>query len=89
MVITMNISTKTMQAFWTDGVSVWSYDTCIATPDDNAINTYIFNETKYSVTTSKHQNRLKAEYGRLNVTIKTVNGLNRGADRDTLLAASR
>jgi hypothetical protein len=85
----MDIPTKTMQAFWTDGVSIYSYDTCIATPDDNAINTYIFNETKYSLTTSKHQNRLRAEYVRLNVTIKTVNGINRGASRDTLLAASR
>lgn len=46
------------RSIWTNGTAIYSYSTCIATPgDDGGV---IFNATRYSVTTTIHQNALRA-----------------------------
>jgi hypothetical protein len=44
-------------AIWTDGENIWSYDTCILATD-LATGRRVMNRTKYSVTTSGHQNTI-------------------------------
>jgi hypothetical protein len=41
-------------AAWSDGLALWSYGTAIAVMLDQG--SVVFNATKYSKTTSKHQN---------------------------------
>lgn len=62
-------------SIWTDGWSIYSYGTCLVTwlnSDDDAV---IFNNTKYSMTTSIHQGALR---GALTGKIWAVDNLPRG-----------
>jgi hypothetical protein len=49
-------------SIWTDGVSIFSYNTCLVTPalaiDGHPSFTLVLNRTSYSVTTSQHQTAL-------------------------------
>lgn len=56
-----DVPKRAAQSIWTDGENIWSYGTCIATPDPDAPGQLIFNQTPYSVTTSGHQSALAAE----------------------------
>jgi hypothetical protein len=54
-------SNRACRAVWTDGKHVWSYGTCIAALDSD--DCVVMNMTKYSYTTSVHQNALRALFG--------------------------
>lgn len=73
------LSERAADSIWTNGEAIYSYQTCLACrlPDG----TIAINTTKYSTTTSNHQNSLRRLYiGRA----LHVDGLSRGACRDTL-----
>lgn len=61
-----------------DGNRLFSYATCIAERVGNKI---VVNETKYSVTTSKHQSYLYGALRRYNECAEYVNGILRGCSR--------
>lgn len=46
------------RSIWTNGNSIWSYSTCIAIRVPEAPERVILNTTRYSVTTTIHQNGL-------------------------------
>ncbi len=48
------------KSIWTDGIHVYSYNTIILVTPDNIGEPYRLNMTKYSRTTSNHQNSLRA-----------------------------
>jgi spermidine synthase len=58
-----------------------SYDTCIAVFRSDGV--YVFNATKYSATTTRHQNKVRAEII-ANGIVPVIN-VPRGADIATLL----
>ncbi len=70
-------------SIWTDGETIWSYGTAIATRTNPGA--VILNRTKYSSTTSGHQNALLDELG--SGPVVTVDGIEQGADAARLLAA--
>ncbi len=73
-------------SIWTDGISVYSYATCIATRKDNGA--VIVNRTRYSPTTSIHQNALLDGLHRECIQTIAVSPLQRGCDdRDLRIAA--
>lgn len=57
---------KKVPSFWTDGVALYSYGTCLFefdTPNGDIANpVYLFNDTKYSITTSIYQNSICEEF---------------------------
>lgn len=61
-----------------NGNRLYSYATCIAERTDSGI---VVNETKYSVTTSKHQSYLYGALRRYNETAEFVSGIMRGTYR--------
>lgn len=63
------------ESIWTDGESVYSYQTCIATDDPELGR--ILNRSSYSVTTSAHQNGLAEAIGRVRRDVEGL-GLNVG-----------
>ena len=66
------------RSVWTDGRTVYSYATAIMTRDDNG--RIVFNATKYSPTTTNHQNGIRSV-----VTVDTVvSDVPRGASDTTL-----
>ena len=67
---------------WTDGETLFSYETAILTRDDDG--RQIRNVTKYSPTTSQHQNAAGEWAG----NTYDVDGLKRGATRRDLQAAA-
>ncbi len=58
-------SNQRAQSIWTDGISIFSYGTCLVTPVDVAVfddvAPFIFNATRYSVTTSIHQSGIRPD----------------------------
>lgn len=72
---------KRGDSIWTDGDSIFSYNTCILT---TAKGDMVFNDSRYSVTTSIQQGALKANYQPKHV----VTGLPHGATPDDLYAVS-
>lgn len=56
---------KKVPSFWTDGIALYSYGTCLFDRkllDGNVMNPiYIFNDTKYSITTTIYQNSICEE----------------------------
>lgn len=50
-------SEKKQKSVWTDGVAIYSYNTLILF--NNQDGALVFNNRKYSVTTSNHQNSIK------------------------------
>lgn len=56
---------KKVPSFWTDGVALYSYGTCLLDMtilDGDMTNpVYIFNDTKYSITTTIYQNSICQE----------------------------
>lgn len=81
-------------SIWTDGLSIWSYATCIATrhferPDGALV--VILNDSDYSVTTRRHQNSLDialdAYSQRIGATYERVTGIARDADALSLRQA--
>lgn len=78
-------SLRKCEAIWTDGESIYSYQTCIATRADNGA--IVVNLTKYSVTTTIHQNALydlRSPRGEQT----QVRDLSRGASPTELLLAA-
>lgn len=81
---------KRGDSIWTDGNNVFSYDTCILTygPNGGRLNT-----TKYSVTTTTHQNGIKAWLAERGVSLVEVPGIltvvpfTRGVNPGTINAA--
>lgn len=73
------------QAIHTDGVSIYSYGTCIVTLHNNLV---IVNMTKYSRTTTVHQNALAAVLPRGLAGKIEVDGLPIGASPDALVRAA-
>ena len=74
-------SDRGSESIWTDGENIWSYDTCIlARQDENspATNPYVLNMTKYSPTTSQHQNAIH-ETVPTHTGLAIVSGVMRGA----------
>jgi len=57
---------------------LYSYATCIA---ERVVDKIVVNETKYSVTTSKHQSYLYGAIRRYNECAEFVNGIMRGTYR--------
>ena len=51
---------KPAQAIWTDGDTIWSYATALVARGRTGRT--VINVTRYSVTTSIHQNALRAEF---------------------------
>jgi hypothetical protein len=45
-------------SIWTDGVSIFSYRTCLLAPPE-LNGRYVFNDTRYSLTTTRHQHGLR------------------------------
>lgn len=68
------------QSIWTDGVTIYSYSTAIVTGRVRPI----VNMTKYSVTTSTHQNAIVRGLGHVEI----VDGLPAGVDRQDLIDAA-
>ncbi len=76
-------SHKQTNSFWTDGDTVWSYDTAIAIRTKEG---HIFlNTTRYSPIITRYQNALEKEYP----SARQVNNVRRGATRATLINRSR
>jgi hypothetical protein len=75
----------TCQAIWTDGVHVYSYVTCIAARQPNG--NFVFNTTRYSVTTTIHQNALRVHLHDPRFTEITVDGLEQGCSPESVLLA--
>jgi hypothetical protein len=59
---------------WTDGLHVYSYNTCILAQTRRG--DFILNETKYSRTTTNHQNGIQGNF--LGNIVGTLDGLDRG-----------
>lgn len=57
---------KKVPSFWTDGVALYSYGTCLLDMtflDGDMTNpVYIFNDSKYSITTTIYQNSICEEF---------------------------
>ena len=68
----------------TDGITLVSYNTAIATylPEKNGI---VVNNTKYSSSTSRIQSELKSQLEMKNLHILEINSLQFNSDRDELL----
>lgn len=67
-------------SIWTDGQTIFSYGTPILTRVSRSI--VVFNTTKYSVTTTIHQNALAAYFARNGYTVWTVDNVERGTRDD-------
>lgn len=72
-------------AIWTDGVTVFSYQTAIAT---RLRGQYVVNTTRYSVTTTVHQHALWTLLAEDAIAPIEVKGFARGASRTDLTAAA-
>jgi len=65
------------RSIWTDGETLWSYGTAIATRDDNL--EVIFNATRYSPTTTCHQNAIFRALRDAGMEIHVVTDIHRGS----------
>lgn len=65
-------------SIWTDGVTIWSYGTVIATRLPSTPGTLLFNATRYSVTTSIHQNALAVALREEGFELIEFTGISRG-----------
>lgn len=76
---------KASGAISTDGQTIYSYDTAILTRSDDG--RIVLNRTKYSPTTSRHQNGIRAGLDRENIHLDVVvlNGVDKNAGRDALI----
>lgn len=74
------------RSVWTDGETLFSYGTAIATRDGGTV---VLNVTRYSKTTSEKQNGARTYYGASNPNVVTVDGIPRGAGRRELLDAAK
>jgi hypothetical protein len=76
------------QAIRSDGVSIWSYATCLVAYDAQT-DGVILNVTKYSQTTTQQQNGLRLLLQRSGYGIIEVDGLDRGVTPEDLRRAAR
>ena len=77
------------RSIWTDGETVYSYGTAIATnPETFLDEMVIFNATKYSPTTSAHQNGIRKLVEFEGLPMVTVDGVPIGSDDEALLDAA-
>lgn len=87
-------------AIWTDGQSIYSYQTCIATRDPEDVHgangkSVIFNNSRYSPTTSQQQGGMRFLMRQAGYQVEAVAGdpgqvnLLRGVTTKDLLAAAR
>jgi hypothetical protein len=84
-----NKPSRKSESIWTDGENIWSYGTCILTArkmESDPLHSWIFNNTKYSVTTSQQQSALRAELGTNRLLM--VDDLRRGARPEDLVRAA-
>jgi hypothetical protein len=79
---------RKQNSIWTDGDTIYSYGTAIATHGDN-LGEVFMNRTKYSNTTSQHQNNLAVLFPREGYEILELNGLPIGTKGDTLFRIGR
>jgi hypothetical protein len=82
------------ESIWTDGVTIFSYGTALFTNvEDRGV--WVFNVTKYSNTTTRHQSGIAYEFAAnhrangANPHVLYVSGLARGASHADLLDALR
>ena len=71
-----NRSCQKSESIWTDGTRIYSYQTILVEPTGQADKVRV-NMTKYSPTTSVHQNAILADLGGL--VAETVDGVPMGA----------
>ena len=78
-------SLKKCNSVWTDGQHIFSYGTCILAQRRDG--RFVLNRTKYSPTTTNHQNAIAA-WGMIRAglgIVSEVDGLYRGASADMVL----
>ena len=75
------------RSIWTDGETLWSYDTAIATWGDYL--EVIFNATRYSPTTTCHQNAIFRALGDAGMEIHVVTDIHRGAGPYSLVTGEK
>lgn len=71
-----NRANNRYESIWTDGTRIYSYQTILVEPTGHADRVRV-NVTKYSPTTSQHQNGILAGLGGL--VAETVDGIPMGA----------
>jgi hypothetical protein len=76
------------QSIWTDGDNIFSYGTAIATFGEY-VDEAVLNVTKYSPTTSNHQNALRVLMERIDYNIVEVDALPFGVTPDSLFNIAR
>jgi hypothetical protein len=75
-------SLKACSAIWTNGDAVWSYGTCLVARVPGGV---ALNATRYSVTTTNHQNGLRC--GLSNIVAEVSDLRMSATDRDLQAAA--
>lgn len=75
-------------SLWTDGRNLYSYATCLVTPmihenGNDRHDAFIFNETKYSATTSNKQHAIRLDYR--HCELYSVSGIDRGRGSETAM----
>ena len=85
---------KPGSAIWTDGKHIWSYATALVTFEDDTFERFgrvVVNMTKYSQTTTVHQNALLGRLVQLAPEggVVEVGGLDRGVTPTALVQAAR
>lgn len=79
---------RKQNSIWTDGDTIYSYGTALATFGDNLNEVYL-NRTKYSNTTSTHQNGLAYLLHREGYEVQEIDGLPIGTKGTQLFKIGR
>lgn len=69
---------KYVVSFWTNGIRIYSYDTCIAERLPKGI--VLLNDTSYSIATTKQRQKLWSWLRRNDYSIVPVSNIPRGAE---------
>ena len=68
----MGKSYRGSNAAWSDGLALWSYGTAIAVREGGVV---LFNATKYSVTTSRHQSAARYVLAKAGIAVKELHNV--------------
>ena len=74
---------KQCQSIWTDGEAIYSYATCLVVTEEDA--PLILNMTKYSRTTTIHQNSLLVWFAKLGEQVIVMGDFPRGVTPEQIL----
>lgn len=69
-------SARPAASVWTDGERIYSYGTCIVERIGGGL--ALFNETRYSVTTTRQQNALRVALEQEGIALESVQSVPRG-----------